>query len=237
MLWTALCPLLLACGLRADEKSPRIPKAPTPSRETDRPADLNASPERIRRLIRQLGSRSFKEREAAERALIDLGRAAEDQVRRAMKDDDPEVARRARAVYLALPVVPEIEYATSKEVAELRQKYPPVEYRHRYTGDEKVQLLNAGKPVGPELTFPSLPKWYRREGACCVASPDGRLWAYAQHYSPDRREDYTDVWVWDVRTGKLVAKMDFGHHVRQMAFSAGGRRLLCYVYDDMRSGR
>lgn len=236
MLRTALCPLLLVCVPGADEK-PALSKDRPSARGTDRRSAPDASPEHIRRLIRQLGSSSFKEREAAERALIELGGAAEAQVRRAMKDDDPEVARRARTVYQALPVVPEIEHATARDVAELQEKHPPVGYKHRYTGDDKVQLLNAGKPVGPELTLPRLEKWYRREGACFVASTDGRLWAYALHYSPDSREDYTYVWVWDVRTGKVVAKEDFSHHVRQLAFTSDGRRLLCYVHDDMRSGR
>src|SRR5215467_14225471 len=94
MLWTALCPLLLVCVPGADEK-PATSKDRPSARGTDRRSEPDASPERIRRLIRQLGSSSFKEREAAERALIELGAAAEGQVRRAMKDDDPEVARRA----------------------------------------------------------------------------------------------------------------------------------------------
>jgi uncharacterized protein (TIGR03067 family) len=49
----------------------------------------------IQRLIRQLGSDSFKEREAASRDLAAIGESAEQALRRALLDSDLEIRRRA----------------------------------------------------------------------------------------------------------------------------------------------
>jgi uncharacterized protein (TIGR03067 family) len=55
-----------------------------------------ASTQAIDRLIEQLGSRRFREREAASKALAEVGEPALDALRTAAKDDaDPEVRRRA----------------------------------------------------------------------------------------------------------------------------------------------
>src|SRR5262249_5464859 len=70
--------VLLALAIRAQAAAP-----PTPSQE------------RIDRLIRQLGSDSFQEREAATRALARMGRAAVPALRRAARSPDLEVRARA----------------------------------------------------------------------------------------------------------------------------------------------
>src|SRR5690242_5501705 len=56
----------------------------------------------IERLVRQLGSDSFAEREAAGKRLAELGAAAEPHLRRALTSGDAEVARRARLLLDAL---------------------------------------------------------------------------------------------------------------------------------------
>ncbi len=60
------------------------------------PATKPAEAERVARLIAQLGSSQFAEREAATRALAALGPAALDGLRRAAQADDAEVRRRAQ---------------------------------------------------------------------------------------------------------------------------------------------
>jgi RNA polymerase sigma factor (sigma-70 family) len=60
----------------------------------------NAGPDaKARKLVRQLGSPSFAEREAAEKALANRGARAAASVRAGMGDADPEVARRCAAVW------------------------------------------------------------------------------------------------------------------------------------------
>jgi hypothetical protein len=54
-------------------------------------------PARVERLIEQLGSSSFEERDAASRTLAVLGPAALPGLRKAIADRDAEIARRARA--------------------------------------------------------------------------------------------------------------------------------------------
>jgi carboxyl-terminal processing protease len=61
-----------------------------------------ADPDPAAKLIRQLGSESFEEREAAARALEDLGLDALPALRQALADDDPEVRRRARILFEGL---------------------------------------------------------------------------------------------------------------------------------------
>jgi uncharacterized protein (TIGR03067 family) len=58
--------------------------------------DAAKSPEAIQRLIEQLGSKKFREREAASKALAKVGEGALDALRKAARDDaDAEVRRRA----------------------------------------------------------------------------------------------------------------------------------------------
>lgn len=61
-------------------------------------ADVPASQPDIAALIEQLGSDSFREREAAERALIEIGPPAFAALREAASSDDAEVALRARRI-------------------------------------------------------------------------------------------------------------------------------------------
>jgi hypothetical protein len=56
--------------------------------------DLEA---RIRELVSRLGAEDWREREEAQRALVEIGRAALPQLREAARSSDPEVATRASA--------------------------------------------------------------------------------------------------------------------------------------------
>ena len=52
-----------------------------------------------RKLVRELGSPNFKQRQAAEKALTSLGARAADAVRTGMRDADPEVVRRCTSLW------------------------------------------------------------------------------------------------------------------------------------------
>jgi hypothetical protein len=209
----------------------------TPVHGDDKPPSLVASPKRISELIRDLGHRNARKRDFAEQVLIEFGPAAEKQVKEAMKHNNPEIAQRAEYIYNAMRGIPTIEYAERKTVSEVRRDFPPADYKVDVEGN-KVLLFRGGKRVGPELTLTDPPeKWQKREGSRSVVSPDGRFCAFALHYEAAKEDDVTDVWVWDIRSGKLLAKKNFSHEVREMAFTEDGLKLLCYVYDDMRSGK
>src|SRR5262249_28480172 len=64
-------------------------------------AELPDSAE-IGRLIQQLGSDSFKEREAATKRLGEIGESAASALRHAAKSPDPEVRQRAEGLLVAL---------------------------------------------------------------------------------------------------------------------------------------
>jgi len=55
-------------------------------------------PDRVARWIKQLGEPTYRTREEASKALLDVGTAAKDQLNTAARDPDPEVAMRAVAV-------------------------------------------------------------------------------------------------------------------------------------------
>src|SRR3954454_16281516 len=86
----ALCPLLLTVGMTL-----AVP-ALTAGTEPPTPAE-------IRRLVTQLGSDQFAEREAAGRRLEAIGEPALGALRRAAGNDpDPEIRRRARGLVAAV---------------------------------------------------------------------------------------------------------------------------------------
>ncbi|HEV3204765.1 MAG TPA: hypothetical protein VGY77_10290, partial [Gemmataceae bacterium] len=63
-----------------------------------KPAEETISPDRINKLIEQLGSNQFKEREEATKALEALGTAALEPLQKAIKNSDVEIQRRAEGL-------------------------------------------------------------------------------------------------------------------------------------------
>jgi hypothetical protein len=84
--------LLSACGGSSPEQSKEKEKPPGNSEE--RPAK-EADPAAIAKLVKQLSSTDFTEREAASKALKAIGFPALDALRQAAKSNDAEVAQRA----------------------------------------------------------------------------------------------------------------------------------------------
>ena len=73
---------------------------------------------RVERLVKQLGSENFDEREHAGKELIEVGAPALAELRRVARSTDPEVAHRAR---MCIPVI-EINGKVMAIAAELRSK-------------------------------------------------------------------------------------------------------------------
>jgi HEAT repeat protein len=78
------------------------------------------------RLIRQLASADFAERDAAARRLADLGPAAWPALRQALKHDDPEVRRRAKACLAGADAFPHLNVPLGAVRWLLRRQPPEV---------------------------------------------------------------------------------------------------------------
>jgi WD40 repeat protein len=174
---------------------------------------LAAGPEddaAIQRLVRQLGSDSFAQREAAAKRLAELGEAAEPHLRRALTSGDAEVARRARVLLEAL--------------------HGPRSWRHNQPLQAVAfapdgQTLLAGDSAGGVQVLSArgaLRRSLRGHTDSVVAvafAPDGRRALSASHDGTVR--------LWDLRGGKEVLRFE-GHAgaVKAAAFTPDGRQVL-----------
>jgi RNA polymerase sigma factor (sigma-70 family) len=91
---TLLVGLGAAAVVPGSGELPAAGAATAPHERGDTTPDAEA-----RKLVRQLGSSSFRERQAAEKALADMGGRAAASVRAGIGDVDPEIARRCTALW------------------------------------------------------------------------------------------------------------------------------------------
>ncbi len=82
-------------------------------------------PERVSQLVRDLGADSFEAREAAEKALIELGRDALEAVQAVQGSPDPEVRERAAHVIASI-VRPRWRRDLAAAIAEAREAKKPL---------------------------------------------------------------------------------------------------------------
>lgn len=80
---------------------------------------------KVAELIHQLGADAYDARAAAEKALIDIGRAALPAVQAAAQDPDPEVRQRIQAILAAI-TKPRWQRDVVSAVAEARQSHKPI---------------------------------------------------------------------------------------------------------------
>ena len=91
------------------------------------PAAEKADPERIAKLVEQLGSNNFSEREEATRALDAIGAPALDALKKAAEDSDIEVRRRAEQLVQKIAKRAEMENLLAPKRLRLTYKDTPVE--------------------------------------------------------------------------------------------------------------
>src|SRR3954471_12513114 len=78
----------------------------------------------IARLVKQLGSSDFEERDAATKRLTEIGEPAVDALVRAMMTNDVEARRRAEAILTEIgePALAALQKATTSDDAEVRRR-------------------------------------------------------------------------------------------------------------------
>ncbi len=82
-------------------------------------------PAKVAELIHQLGADAYDARDAAERALIDIGRAALPAIQAAAQDPDPEVRQRI-LVILAAITKPRWQRDVASAIVQARQEHKPI---------------------------------------------------------------------------------------------------------------
>src|SRR3954453_24249902 len=209
----ALCPLLLTVGMTL-----ALP-ALTAGTEPPTPAE-------IRRLVTQLGSDQFAEREAASRRLEAIGEPALPALRKATANQDPEVRRRAGQV---IPAIHVRLFGALRQVRRVAwmdtvQNIPAHIYHTTFSPDRRSYL--AGGDVGP------LRLWDVDSGKLLREFTGHEGWSHCAAFTPDGKQVLsggTDraLRLWDVATGQQVRTFA-GHtaEVRTVAVSPDGRLAL-----------
>jgi RNA polymerase sigma factor (sigma-70 family) len=117
-----------------------------------------------RELVRQLGSPNFKERQAAERALTNLGARAAAAVRAGMRDADPEVARRCTNLWPRL-------WQTEMDRADADRPHPLWARFKKVAGDDPGSRTLFAEMVA------DLPRFTRLEAAEANPGKAGAVYA------------------------------------------------------------
>lgn len=130
--------LVFGAELRSGEDSakPSRQEAPAPA-PTAKPAKAQPGEAEVRRLIRQLGSADFAEREAAVKALRALGEEALPALKKASVDKDPELKR--RATQLLKPLEAKVQMREMEHI--VASKLSP-----REKGRKLKELITKGMP-------------------------------------------------------------------------------------------
>jgi WD40 repeat protein len=164
----------------------------------------------IERLVRQLGSDSFTERETAGKRLAELGDAAEPHLRQALTSSDAEVARRARVLLEALRGPRCWRHSQPLQAV----AFAP-DGQTLLAGDSAggVQVLSARGALLRSL------QGHTDSVVAVGFAPDGRRALSASHDGSVR--------LWDLRSGKEVLRFeDHTSAVKAAAFTPDGRQVL-----------
>jgi RNA polymerase sigma factor (sigma-70 family) len=209
-------------GPAGERPQPEAPPPPAgPRQEAKAPPATPVAEAEIERLIKQLGSEKFTEREAATTALEKIGEPAYDALRRAADaGDDVEIRRRAERIMGVI-----------EQRWQVRRFEGPIEsvYSVAFSPDGR-QALSASKTNAVRLWDVETGKELRRfEGHT--------NWASFVQFSPDGRralsggQDGT-VRLWEVETGKELRCFQ-GHTgiVQSVTFAPDARRVLSAGYD------
>jgi WD40 repeat protein len=219
------------CQAQGQKAGTPLPNHP----QVQQPANLS----KVERLIRQLGSEKFAEREAATKALEAIGEPALEALRRATRDGDLELRRRAEQL------VKSIEGRMYREL-------------HRFDGHKAIVMKVAFTPDGRGILSGSKDGtarlWDTETGKEVWRFPVKPQGVHAVAFSPDGKQAAAgtdlNVLVWDVGTAKEryrnLLRFQRNAHTRavlDVAFSPDGRQILSGSQDgtvvlcDTASGR
>jgi RNA polymerase sigma factor (sigma-70 family) len=237
----------------AEEAEPPEPKTEAPA---SRPADTGKAADvaEVERLIRQMGSDQFTEREAATQALEKIGEPAYDALRKAAADsDDVEIRKRAEGILRTIEQrweVRRFEGHSGVALSPDGRRALSAGDGHTVllwdvaTGAELLRLTGhtvdvagfAFAPDGRRALSASLDKtlrlWDLETGKELRRFEGHTDWVYSVAVSPDGRralsasKDRT-MRLWDVETGKELRRFE-GHanEVIAVVFSPDGQRAL-----------
>jgi WD40 repeat protein len=185
-------------------------------------ADSPGQDEEVARLVRQLGSRRYAEREAAGRRLQAIGEPAFDALQRAAEGNpDQEVRRRAATLVRAIAkgIYREVARLSGHKDFVFCAAFSP-DARHALSaggGERRGAQWLAGSDFAVRLWDTKAGKEVRRfEGHTATVFDVG--------FAPDGRHAVSAMRLWEVPSGKEVRRFPAGTpHVWAVAFSPDGR--------------
>jgi WD40 repeat protein len=207
-----LAALVLAGKGTAGDDVRRMPAADGPPKE--------AKAAEIRALVVQLGSKRFREREAAGKALAEIGEPALDALQPALKSADIDVRHRAEELVKTISgrlYGEKFRFLGHKDAV----------FALAFSADGR-RILSAGGVYADQVAR----VWDAQSGKVLKTFVGHTGWISSAALSPDGKRIVTasrdlTVRLWDVDTGKQLES--FAGHLTQItgvAFSADGKRIL-----------
>jgi WD40 repeat protein len=182
--------------------------------------DDDPSPEDIERLVVQLGSEVFAEREDAYRRLQELAELSLPALRRRVKDPDAEIRLRASALVAAIEKDGDILTCRGHRGEVLAVVLLPDD-RHAITGSTDNTLRLWDLTTGSEeRRF----EGHTQQVWCLALAPDGK------HVASGGRD--RSVRIWDIETGSTIKLLpEFDDPVRCLSYSPDGKSLVVGCFD------
>jgi WD40 repeat protein len=191
----------------------------------------------IERLIKQLGSRKFREREAASKALEKVGEAALPALRNAAKDDpDAEVRRRADLLMQAIHarLQPRWVAALKGHTAWVQCLAFSPDGKTLASGDENGDVLLWDVASRRRRALVRAPN---QTVSSVAFTPDGKTLAVAgeaRHWSQGDDDGPGIVRLWDVNAAKVRGRLSAETDVNSVAISPTGAGLAVGCGDGVR---
>jgi WD40 repeat protein len=182
--------------------------------------DDDPAPAEIERLVGQLGSDAFVEREDALRQLRDIAELALPALRRRLDDSDAELRLRARALVGSIEKNGDVLRCKGHQGEVLAVALLPGDQQAISAGTDSTVRLWDLKTAREVRSFAG----HTRQVWCLALSPDARMLATGG-------QDLM-VRLWNVATGALVKTLPpVSEYIRCLAFTPDGKALLIGTFD------